>query len=72
RVARRLSMEPRVALLAYSNFGHPRGERTEKVREAVAILDGRGVDFEFDGDMAADVALIREYMGQYPFCRLSD
>jgi malate dehydrogenase (oxaloacetate-decarboxylating)(NADP+) len=72
RVARRLSMEPRVALLAYSNFGHPRGERTEKVREAVAILDGRGVDFEFDGDMAADVALNRENMRQYPFCRLSD
>ena len=36
RVARRLAIEPRVALLAYSTFGHPRGERSDKVREAVA------------------------------------
>jgi malate dehydrogenase (oxaloacetate-decarboxylating)(NADP+) len=72
RVARRLAMEPRVALLAYSTFGHPRGERSDRVREAVAILDKRQVDFEYDGDMAADVALNREAMKQYPFCRLSD
>jgi malate dehydrogenase (oxaloacetate-decarboxylating)(NADP+) len=72
RVARRLAMEPRVALLAYSTFGHPRGERSDKVREAVTILDRRQVDFEYDGDMAADVALNREAMRQYPFCRLSD
>jgi len=72
RVARRLAIEPRVALLAYSTFGHPRGERSDKVREAVAILDKRAVDFEYDGEMAADVALNREAMKQYPFCRLSD
>ena len=60
RVARRLAIEPRVALLAYSTFGHPRGERSDRVREAVAILDKRQVDFEYDGDMAADVALNRE------------
>ncbi len=66
RVARRLGMEPRVALLAYSTFGHPRGERSDKVREAVAILDKREVDFEYDGDMAADVALNREALQQYP------
>ena len=72
RVARRLAMEPRVALLAYSTFGHPRGERSDKVREAVAILDKRQADFEYDGDMAADVALNREALKQYPFCRLSD
>jgi malate dehydrogenase (oxaloacetate-decarboxylating)(NADP+) len=72
RVARRLGMGPRVAMLAYSTFGHPRGERSDKVREAVAILDRRGVDFEYDGDMAADVALNREALQQYPFCRLKD
>ena len=72
RVARRLGMEPRVAFLAYSTFGHPRGERSDVVREAVSILDQRQVDFEYDGDMAADVALNREAMKQYPFCRLSD
>ena len=72
RVARRLAIEPRVALLAYSTFGHPRGERSDRVREAVATLDKRQVDFEYDGDMAADVALNREALKQYPFCRLSD
>ena len=72
RVARRLAIEPRVALLAYSTFGHPRGERSDQVREAVHILDKRQVDFEYDGDMAADVALNKEQMSQYPFCRLSD
>ena len=72
RVARRLAMEPRVAFLAYSTFGHPRGERSDQVREAVSLLDKRQVDFEYDGDMSADVALNREIMKQYPFCRLSD
>ncbi|MBN9673147.1 NADP-dependent malic enzyme [Roseibium aggregatum] len=70
-VARKLGYEPRVAMLAYSNFGHPRGERSEKVIEAVKILDRRRVDFEYDGDMAADVALNMDRMAAYPFCRLS-
>ncbi len=69
--ARRLGYEPRVALLAYSTFGHPLGERSEKVREAVRILNSRRVDFEYDGEMAADVALDPELMATYPFCRLS-
>jgi malate dehydrogenase (oxaloacetate-decarboxylating)(NADP+) len=72
RAARKLGIEPRVALLAYSTFGQPRGERSETVREAVRILDRRGVDFEYDGDMAADVALNRDLMKIYPFCRLTD
>ncbi|MEL7049650.1 MAG: phosphate acyltransferase, partial [Pseudomonadota bacterium] len=65
-------IEPRVALLAYSTFGQPRGERSDEIREAVQILDERGVDFEYDGDMAADVALNPDLMKIYPFCRLSD
>jgi malate dehydrogenase (oxaloacetate-decarboxylating)(NADP+) len=72
RVAKRLGFEPRVAMLAYSTFGHPKGERSERVIEAVKILDGRGVDFEYDGEMSADVALNRKAMALYPFCRLSD
>ncbi|MGI9406725.1 MAG: NADP-dependent malic enzyme, partial [Hyphomicrobiaceae bacterium] len=54
-VARRLGYEPRVAMLAYSTFGHPRGERSDRVREAVQLLDQRNVDFEYEGEMAADV-----------------
>ncbi len=71
-VARRLGYEPRVAMLAFSNFGHPLGERTQRVQEAVRILDSRRVDFEYDGEMGADVALNRELMAAYPFCRLKD
>ncbi len=69
--ARRMGYEPRVAMLAYSTFGHPAGERSERVQEAVKILDKRRVDFEYDGEMAADVALNPEVMKRYPFCRLS-
>jgi len=44
----------------------------QRVREAVEILDGRKVDFEYDGDMQADSALNFELMKQlYPFCRLT-
>ncbi|MAU22301.1 MAG: NADP-dependent malic enzyme [Martelella sp.] len=70
-MARHMGYEPRIAMLAYSTFGHPRGERASQVRDAVRILDERGVDFEYDGEMAADVALNAERMRQYPFCRLS-
>lgn len=70
-VARRLGYEPRVAMLAYSTFGHPPGERSERVQEAVRILDKRRVDFEYDGEMNADVALNMDVMEQYPFCRLT-
>ncbi len=71
-VARRLGYEPRVALLAFSTFGHPPGERSQRVQEAVRILDTMHVDFEYDGEMSAEVALNRERMASYPFCRLSD
>jgi malate dehydrogenase (oxaloacetate-decarboxylating)(NADP+) len=71
-VARRLGYEPRVAMLAFATFGHPMGERSARVQEAVRILDSQRLDFEYDGEMAADVALDKEKMATYPFCRLSD
>ncbi len=70
-VARKLGYEPRLALLAFSTFGHPPGERSARVQEAARILDKRRVDFEYDGEMAADVALNRDLAAAYPFCRLS-
>jgi malate dehydrogenase (oxaloacetate-decarboxylating)(NADP+) len=70
-VARRFGYDPRIALLAFSTFGNPPGERAEHVQRAVDILDQRHVDFEYDGDMAADVALNMELRQAYPFCRLS-
>ena len=41
-------------------------------RDAVKVLDGRQTDFEYDGEMTADVALDRDAMALYPFCRLSE
>jgi len=70
-VARRLGYEPRVALLAFSTFGHPHGERSARVQRAVRMLDQKRVDFEYDGEMAADIALNPELAAAYPFCRLS-
>ncbi len=70
-VARKLGYEPRLALLAFSTFGHPPGDRSARVQEAVRILDQRRVDFEYDGEMAADVALNPALAAAYPFCRLS-
>ena len=71
-VARRLGYEPRVAMLSFSTFGQPPGDRAQKIQEAVRILDGKRLDFEYDGDMAPEVALDRAAMAQYPFCRLTD
>ena len=70
-VARRFGYEPRVAFLSYSSFGYPRGERAQYVRDAVAVLDKLHVDFEYDGEMGADVALSPATMALYPFCRLT-
>ena len=70
-VACALGHEPRVALLAYSTFGHPEGDRSIYVREAVRLLDERNVSFEYEGEMAADVALNPQAMKLYPFSRLS-
>ena len=71
-LARRLGFVPRVALLAYSSFGYPEGERSTFMREAVNILDKRNTSFEYDGEMAADVALNSDAMALYPFCRLTE
>jgi malate dehydrogenase (oxaloacetate-decarboxylating)(NADP+) len=71
-VARRFGLTPRVALLASSTFGFPRSERSERIIEAVHILDGRQVDFEYDGEMAVDVALDKDKLALYPFARITD
>ena len=69
--ARQMGHEPRVALLSFSNFGNPMRERAQRVRDAVAMLDTRRLDFEYDGEMSADVALDADLLELYPFCRLS-
>ncbi|MCF8707329.1 NADP-dependent malic enzyme [Rhizorhapis sp. SPR117] len=70
-VARRMGHEPRVAFLSYSTFGNPAGQWLDNIRDAVALLDERGVSFEYEGEMAPDAALNPNVMKKYPFSRLS-
>jgi malate dehydrogenase (oxaloacetate-decarboxylating)(NADP+) len=48
------------------------GERSEKVRDAVAMLDQMGVDFEYEGEMPPELALDPAARANYPFMRLTD
>ncbi len=70
-VARGLGLDPRVAFLSFSTFGYPVSERATKMHQAPRVLDERGVDFEYDGEMTVDVALNPDQMAHYPFCRLT-
>ncbi|WP_308515346.1 NADP-dependent malic enzyme [Sphingomonas flavescens] len=70
--ARRMGIEPRVAFISYTTFGNPPGMHVEGLRDAVSILDGFNADFEYEGEMAPDVALNYEMQKRYyPFSRLS-
>jgi malate dehydrogenase (oxaloacetate-decarboxylating)(NADP+) len=69
--ARLMGHEPRVALLSHSTFGDPAHDRVAPMLDAVKILDGRKVDFEYDGEMSPDVALVASIRALYPFCRLT-
>ena len=70
-VARHLGLEPRVAFVSFSTFGHPVSERAEKMHLAPNVLDRRGVDFEYEGEMTVDVALNAQAQAAYPFSRLT-
>jgi len=71
RAVKRLGFAPRVAFLSYSTFGNPMGDRSEKVRDAVAILDEMDVDFEYEGEMPPDLALNPAKRGNFSFMRLT-
>ncbi len=55
--ARMMGHEPRVAFLSFSNFGSREIERVDRIRKAIRLLDAEEVDFEYDGEMQADMAL---------------
>jgi malate dehydrogenase (oxaloacetate-decarboxylating)(NADP+) len=71
RAVKALGFTPRVAFLSYSTFGNPMGDRSEKVRDAVAMLDEMDVDFEYEGEMPPELALETETRANYPFMRLT-
>jgi malate dehydrogenase (oxaloacetate-decarboxylating)(NADP+) len=69
---RSMGYEPRVAFLSFSNFGSALKSESSRIKQAVEILDGnKKIDFEYDGEMTADVALNMDKMARYPFCRLT-
>ena len=69
---RRLVHTPRIAFLSFSTFGHPDAARSEPIRRDVELMDARGVDFEYEGEMPPDIALDRALWDAYPFQRLSE
>ena len=72
RNARTMGHEPRVAFLSFSNFGSREIERIDRIRKAIRLLDAEKVDFEYDGEMQADMALDYELLREtYPFVRLT-
>jgi malate dehydrogenase (oxaloacetate-decarboxylating)(NADP+) len=68
---RNMGYEPRVAFLSFSNFGSALKTESERIKKAVEIIDNMKVNFEYDGEMTADVALNPDKMSKYPFCRLT-
>ncbi|WP_224824284.1 NADP-dependent malic enzyme [Cognatishimia sp. MH4019] len=70
-VARTFGLDPRVAFVSFSTFGYPVSERAEKMHMAPKVLDARGVDFEYEGEMTVDVALNTQAREAYPFSRLT-
>jgi malate dehydrogenase (oxaloacetate-decarboxylating)(NADP+) len=71
RLARDFDIEPRVAMLSFSDFGSVRNGRTETVRQAVEIVREREPGLVIDGEMRANTALVEEILnGTYPFNRL--
>ncbi|MBT8410731.1 MAG: NADP-dependent malic enzyme [Octadecabacter sp.] len=70
-VASALGLEPRVAFVSFSTFGYPVSERATKMHVASDVLDARGVDFEYEGEMTVDVALNPKAQEAYPFSRLT-
>jgi malate dehydrogenase (oxaloacetate-decarboxylating)(NADP+) len=70
-VASHMGLDPRVAFVSFSTFGYPVSERAEKMYLAPAVLEQRGVNFEYEGEMTVDVALNATAQEAYPFSRLT-
>ncbi|MGE3771012.1 MAG: NADP-dependent malic enzyme [Bdellovibrionales bacterium] len=70
--ARQMGHAPRIALVSYSNFGQSNRTSATKLREALAILDSSPRDFEYEGEMTADLAMDYDLLKKfYPFARLT-
>jgi malate dehydrogenase (oxaloacetate-decarboxylating)(NADP+) len=74
KLARRFNVEPRVAMLSYSDFGSVKNPGTAKPRDAAELLrEDQTVDFPVDGEMQADTAVVEEMLtGDYSFNELDE
>ena len=73
RTVKQFNINPRVAILSYSNFGSNDGAVPEKTRETVRILHEKYPDMLVDGEMQASVAFSNDILREnYPFSELVD
>ena len=69
----KLGIEPRVALLSFSNFGSTPHPQSEKVRRAVELIKAKRPELPVDGEMQADTAVVAEIVDKrYPFSAVKD
>jgi len=72
-VARAFNINPRIAMLSFSNFGSARYPESEKVAEATRLLRKKAPELVVDGEIQADIALMPEFMKRYfPFSKLQE
>ena len=72
-LARQFDVEPRIAMLSFSNFGSTPHHQSSKVRQATELVKAQRPDLQIDGEMQADVAVVPELMMRhYPFSQVSD
>ena len=67
KIARRFGIDPKVAMLSFSNFGSTRAQRSTRIEEAVALTREIDPTLKIDGPMQADTALNSAVQADYPF-----
>jgi malate dehydrogenase (oxaloacetate-decarboxylating)(NADP+) len=72
-LAQTFDIEPRIAMLSFSNFGSTPHEQASKVRQATELVKRQRPDLQVDGEMQADVAVVPDLMQRhYPFSQVKD